>query len=84
MKPGGPSADLQHRIDELRTAFPRISDCRAAIEHRRDGEQSRYALRLDIRWPQHQALISGPSCDSREAAVQEGFDAARASLTRHA
>ena len=84
MKSDALPADLEHRIAELRAAYPRISECRAALEHWSDGARARHALRLDLRWPQHQSLVSGPACDNPEAALQAGFDAARRSLTRHA
>jgi hypothetical protein len=77
-------AVIEHRIADLRAAYPRISDCRATLEDSLEGSEPRYSLRLDIRWPQHQSLVSGPACDSAEEAVQAAFDGAASSLTPHA
>jgi hypothetical protein len=84
MKHDSLQADMEHRIAELRAAYPRISDCRATLEDWREGGARRHSLRLDIRWPQHQSLISGPARESPEEAVQAAFDAATRSLTVHA
>jgi hypothetical protein len=84
MKRDGVQAGIEHRIAELRAAFPRISDCRTTLEEWREGAQPRHALRLDIRWPQHQSLVSGPACDTPEQAVAQAFDKAVRCLTRHA
>jgi hypothetical protein len=84
MKHDGLQARIEHGIAELRAAYPRITDCRAALDRWREGAAERHALRLDIRWPQHQSLVSGPACDSAEAAVQAAFDKAARSLTAHA
>ena len=84
MSPDSLQARVEHGIAELRAAYPRIGECRAALDHWSDGGRARHALRLDLRWPQHQSLVSGPACDSPEAALQAGFDAARQLLTRHA
>jgi hypothetical protein len=84
MKHDGLQARIQHGIAELRAAHPRITECRATLDRWREGAAERHALRLDIRWPQHQSLVSGPGRDSAEEAVQAGFDAAARSLTLHA
>ena len=78
-------AGIEHRIAELRAAYPRIGACRAMLEDWQEGAEPRYSLRLDIRWPQHQSLISGPARDSAERAVEAGFDkAARTMGQAHA
>jgi hypothetical protein len=77
-------ARIEHGIAELRAAYPRITQCRAALDCWREGAAERHSLRLDIRWPQHQSLVSGPGRDSAEAAVQAAFDTAARSLTAHA
>lgn len=77
-------ADIEHRIAELRGAYPRISHCSALMEDWREAGKPRYALRLDIRWPQHQSLVSGPACASAEEAVEAAFAKATNSLTAHA
>jgi hypothetical protein len=69
-------ARIEHSIAELRARHPRIAACRAALEDWREGDEHRYALRLDIRWPQHQSLVAGPARRSAEQAVQAGFDKA--------
>jgi hypothetical protein len=77
-------ARIEHGIAELRAAHPRITQCRAALDRWREGAAERHALRLDIRWRQHQSLVCGPARDSAEEAVQAAFDMAARSLTPHA
>jgi len=73
---------IEHEIAELRGAFPRIESCHSALVQWKDGEQARYSLGLDIRGPQHQALVSGPAQASAEAAVEAAFRVAREQLER--
>lgn len=73
-------ADIEHRIAELRAAYPRIGACHASLEDWRDGAARRYALQLDIRWPQHQSLIAGPARRSVEQAIEDAFRAAACGL----
>ena len=75
-------ARLEHEIAELRGAFPRVDSCHSALMQWKDGEQARYSLGLDIRGPQHQALVSGPAQASIEAAVEAAFRLARERLQR--
>ena len=84
MKSASPEAGIEHRIAELRAAYPRISFCRATLEDWHEGAEPRHSLRLDIRWPQHQSLIAGPARASAEQAVEAAFAAAVRSLSRHA
>ena len=84
MKKDSLQASIEHRIAELRAAYPRISHCSAQMEDWREGDEPRHALRLDIRWPQHQSLVSGPACASPENAVDAAFAKATNSLTAHA
>jgi hypothetical protein len=84
MKKDSLQADIEHRVAELRSAHPRISHCFTLMEHWREGGKPWYALRLDIRWPQHQSLVSGPACASAEEAVEAAFAKATDSLTAHA
>ena len=85
MKKDGLRAEIEHRIAELCAAHPRISHCAARMENWREGGTPRYALGLDIRWPQHQTLLSGPARASAEDAVEAAFDVeATNSLTAHA
>lgn len=73
-------ARIQHEIADLRARYPRIGVCHASLENWHDGAETRYAVQLDIRWPQHQSLTSGPACPSAEQAVQAAFDKAVRSL----
>jgi len=84
MKKDSLQADIEHRVAELRSAHPRISHCFTLMEDWREGGKPLYALRLDIRWPQHQSLVSGPACASAEEAVEAAFAKATDSLTAHA
>lgn len=80
MKSDGLQAGVEHRIAELRSAYPRISVCHAMLEDWHADATPRYSLLLDIRWPQHQSLISGPARASADEAVDAAFDLARRSL----
>ena len=73
-------ARIQHESAELLALHPRIALCRTTLEQGQGRGESRYALRLDIRWPEHQTLVSGPPQPSAEAAVAAGFAAAREQL----
>lgn len=80
MKPDTLQADIEHRIAELRAAYPRIAVCHATLDEWHEDAGPRHALRLDIRWPQHQSLMSGPARPSMRAAVQAGFELAAQTL----
>lgn len=69
-------ASIEHRIAELRARYPRVTFWRAALGHWAEGGESRHALRFDIRWPQHQSLLSGPARTSAEQAVEAAFEEA--------
>jgi hypothetical protein len=69
-------ARIQHAVADLRAAYPGIGICHATLEEWHEGTMPRHALRLDIRWPQHQSLISGPARASAEEAVRAAFDTA--------
>ena len=75
-------ARLEHEIAELRGAFPRVESCHSALMQWKDSEQARYSLGLDIRWPQHQVLVSGPAQPSADTAVEAAFRLARERLER--
>lgn len=75
---------IEHEIAELRGAFPRVESCHSALVQWKDDEQARYSLGLDIRWPQHQVLVSGPAQASADAAVEAAFRLARERLERRA
>jgi hypothetical protein len=80
MKSDSLQAGIEHRIAELRAAHPRLSVCHATLEDWPEDSAPRFALRLDIRWPQHQSLVSGPARDSADEAVRAAFDLAARSL----
>jgi hypothetical protein len=46
------------------------------LEDWQEGPEHRYALRLDLRLPQHQSLVSAGARASAYAALRAGFDAA--------
>ena len=82
-------ARIQHEVADLRTLYPQIEACRATLDEWKEGDQARYALQLDIRWAQHQTLVSGTAKDDVNAALRAAFEAARyrlpaASLARAA
>lgn len=73
-------ARIQLEIAELRARFPRITACRSALDEWQEDRISRYALRLDIRGPQHQTLASGEAKDSPLGALRAALDAAHRQL----
>ena len=79
---------IQSRVEnehaELRALFPHIEHCHTALMRWSDAEGPHHSLGLDIRWPQHQTLVSGPARDSAEAAVEAGFELARQRLRESA
>lgn len=76
------NARIQHEIAALRAAYPRVSHFHGVLEDRDDGGERRYALRLDIRWPQHQALVSSGERADPYAALRCAFDAAARHLAQ--
>ncbi len=70
-------ARIEHERAELHAVYPHIKDCRAALVRWSDPEGIHYSQRLDIRWPQHQTLISGEAKADALAAIDAGFHAAR-------
>ena len=73
-------ARIEHELAELRSAYPWISSCHSALRNWFEDGAARYSLWLDIRWPQHQSILSGPACGSADEAVRAGIGKARASL----
>ena len=80
MKNDGLHAELGHRIAELRARHARVYSCEALIEDWQEDGEARHAVRLDIRWPQHQSLIAGPARASAAQAVRAAFDKAMGEL----
>lgn len=80
MKSDTLQAGIEHRIAELRAAHPQITVCHATFDEWHESAGPCYALRLDIRWPQHQSLVSGPARASAPAAVQAAIEAAAREL----
>jgi hypothetical protein len=68
---------VEHETAELRALFPQITDCHTALVQWKEGDATRYSLHLDLRWPQHQRLVSGPARDRAEAAIEAGVHMAR-------
>jgi hypothetical protein len=80
MKSDGLHAELGHRIAELRARYPRVQHCEARIEQWQEDGEPRHAVRLDIRWPQHQHLVSGPARANAAQALQAAFEKATGQL----
>ena len=80
MKPDTLQADIEHSIAELRGRHPRIAVVHATLDEWHEDRAPCHALRLDIRWAQHQSLVSGPVRPGGWAAVQAGFEAAAQKL----
>ena len=75
---------IQLELAELRARFPQISACRSTLDEWKEDGDSRYALRLDIRWPQHQTLVSGAAKGDAVGALHAALDAARRQLEQEA
>ena len=69
-------ARIEHEIAELRGAYPRINLCHSALRKWTEDGAQRHSLWLDLRWAQHQSIVSGPACGSADEALQAGFDKA--------
>jgi hypothetical protein len=82
MKSDTLQASIEHRIAELRAAHPQITVCHATLDEWHEDAGPCHALRLDIRWPQHQSLVSGPARPSVRAAVEAAFELAARTLER--
>jgi hypothetical protein len=80
MDPQSVQARMEHETAQLRALFPRITECHTALVQWRHGEALRWSLHLDIRWPQHQTLLSGETRDSAEAAIAAAFHQAKERL----
>ncbi|HEX6528408.1 MAG TPA: hypothetical protein VF004_01225 [Burkholderiales bacterium] len=80
MRNEGLPAELGHRIAELRARHPRVHSCEALIEDWQEDGETRHAVRLDIRWPQHQHLVSGPARAGAAQALQAAFEKATEQL----
>jgi hypothetical protein len=70
-------ARIEHESAELRARYPHITDCRTALVQWNEAGKKRYSLKLDIRWPRHQTLLSGDSMDDAGAAIAAAFARAR-------
>ena len=73
-------AHIEHHAAELRSEYPHIKDCHSALVQWDECGEKRYSLYLDIRWPQHQTIVSGEAKDSAEAAISAAFQNARQRL----
>ena len=73
-------ARIEHEIAELRGTWPRITSCQSALRTWFEDGVPRHSLWLDLRWPEHQSIVSGPACASVEQALAAGFEKARQTL----
>jgi len=73
-------ARIEHETAELRGAYPRLTSCHSALRSWAEDGVPRHSLWLDLRWPEHQSIVSGPASASAEQALQAGFARARALL----
>ncbi len=76
MESSTPQAHIEHGIAELRGAYPRITTCLSALHSWQEDAAERHSLWLDIRWPQHQSIVSGPARGTVDAAVRAALDRA--------
>ncbi|TAK86808.1 MAG: hypothetical protein EPO20_06160 [Betaproteobacteria bacterium] len=71
---------IQLELAQLQARFPQVSACRSTLDEWQEDGNSRYALRLDIRWPQHQTLVSGDAKDNPLGALRAALEAAERQL----
>jgi hypothetical protein len=70
-------ARIEHEGAELRARYPQVTDCRTLLVGWDEAGKKRYSLKLDLRWAQHQTLLSGEAKDEVGAAIAAAFAAAR-------
>jgi len=70
-------ARIEHETAELRGAYPRLTSCHSALRSWAEDGVPRHSLWLDLRWREHQSIVSGPASASAEEALQAGFAKAR-------
>jgi ribosomal subunit interface protein len=80
---------IEKRARKLGTLNGRIVNCRVAFEapHRHSREGRRYRVRIDVRFPGEEIVVShdlGESERDAYAAIDEAFDEARRRLREHA
>jgi len=73
-------AQIHHEVAEFQARFPQITACRSTLDEWLEEGRCRYALRLDIRWPEHQTLVSGEAQDSPLGAAHSALESARRQL----
>ena len=85
MESNTPRAHIEHGIAELRGAHPGITTCLSTLHNWQEDADERHSLWLDIRWPQHQSIVSGPARGTVDAAVRAALEqAARVLEQSHA
>jgi hypothetical protein len=78
-------ASIEHEVAELRGDYPRVTSCQSALRTWMEDGMPRHSLWLDIRWPQHQSIVSGPARGTVDAAVRAALEqAARVLEQSHA
>jgi len=64
-------------VAELRARHPQMTRCDTALTRRTEAGATRYALYLDMHWPQSQILVPGPALAEAGAAIDAAFHEAR-------
>ena len=70
-------AHIDRKSAELRMQYPDLKSCDTALSQRREDGKLRYALYLDLRWPQTQVVVTGPVHSDAGAAIDAAFQEAR-------
>jgi hypothetical protein len=71
---------IEHELAELRGLYPALEACQASLEQWAEPGGARYSLRLEMRAPQIQLIVSGPAAPDPEAAVAAAARLARERL----
>ena len=70
-------AHIERKSVELRQQYPDMTHCDSALSQRREDGKLRYALYLELRWPQTQVLVTGPVHGDAGTAIDAAFHEAR-------
>lgn len=80
------SPDLQSRIHDraakLESLHPQLTRCRVTVEqrHRHQHQGRQFAVRLQVRMPGHDIVVTHEHDEDVQAALRDAFDAAERQL----
>jgi hypothetical protein len=75
-------AAVRPDVDELKQAFPAITECRLDVRMVNGDTLPRFSVHLDLRLPQRQIIVSGEPRKTMLGALHAALGTARAQLSR--